>query len=261
MAYLSEDIDDVSSRLSEEMLSKCTKIRFSFIQNTKIAKKILVDKNINIVEIQREAVSLAKKLTPQVIRLKNPSIDSKKIFKFLLNDINIASNNMVNRAGINQNDKVAKILALSLFGSTSFIYLIKYTEKMTSLPVNTASLLFGPIMEEVGIFLYNRDEIKLKNTNVFKYSRPVTRWFINSMYQGKLIAPMSVISMPLITIFRSYDKLFKNRKIQKFIKFNDEVALKRIIIIFMCFLLGIYIDDILPFIMKSIKLLDSLHED
>lgn len=260
MAYLSEDVNDLSSRVSEEMISRSTKIRYSFIQNIKTIKKILVSKGVNVSDVQKEAVNMSKEIKVQAIRLKDPSVDHAKILKALLNEINMASNRMISKLNIDPNDKVSKILSLSLFGSTAFIYLIKNTEKMTILPVNLASIMFGPIIEEVGVVLYKREGIKLYNTNVFKANRLVTRWLISSIHQGRFIVPMSIMSMPIITLFRTYEEVLNNSKIQKFIKINDEESLKQINVLFICILLGTYIDSILPFIVKSVRLLQGLSE-
>lgn len=258
MAYLSEDVETLSGRGSKELATKYQKVRTVFIQNIRTIKKILTERGVDVFAIQKEAIGLMRHIRPRVMMFKDPNYDRPKMLKFLLNDINMASNKLISTMGIT--DKATKILALTLYSSTAFISLVKYTEKMTVLPVNMASLLYGPIIEEVGVFLYKKDGIKLNNSNVFKTSRPVSRWLFASMYSGRMIVPLSIVSMPIITIFRTYEETFSDPKIQKFIKLSDEKSIKDVLVLFICFLLAIYIDDILPFIMKSIRLLDGLSE-
>ena len=260
MAYLTEDTKVYSSRLAKTIATRYPKTKQAYLNNIKLCRKILSEKGYDIVAIQSYAIRVAKDLRPMIININNPKIKNIKNLKMLLIRINIHANKFIAKLGIKEDDKTCKLLSLMLLSSTVFQYCIKYDAKIGYLPINLASIYFGPIIEEVGGILNKRDDLNLSISNTFKPVRPVTKWLTSSIYYGVFKVPFSITSISLVTIDKSNKELLKDERIQKFIKIKIEEGKtdKTIDQLFYCLLYGIFIDDVLPYTIKIIRLVDSL---
>lgn len=176
--------------------------------------------------------------------------------------LNLFVDKMLEDLNINPEDNKTKLSALMLFSSTFFTMTVRYIEKMSIMPVNLTALYFGPLFEELGTILNKKYEMGMTSSGAYTKARPISRWVVTSMFMGRFRVPYNIVSMAVNTINKTNMQFLSDPKIQRFAKVKlDENSLSTVNQIFAMTVLGTFIDNITPYIVKISNTVVELRDE
>lgn len=249
---LLEDMNDFSSKVAKSLPSKINTIRSAYLSNISEIKSTLSSANIDPKNIQKQAIILAKDLRTMTRRLRdNPSSNKPQFIKLMMVKINLFVDKLLEDSNIDPEDNKLKLSTLMLFSSTFFTMTVRYIENLSIMPINLTSLYFGPLFEELGTILNKKYEMSMTSSGSYTKARPISRWIVTSMYSGKFRVPYNIVSMAVNTINKTNSQFLSDPGIQRFTKIKlDEEALETVNQIFTMTVLGTFIGNITPYIVK-----------
>lgn len=240
--YILENSSSISDKMANQYKSKgFQRAKQSLLTNTKILKAKLKEKNVDVTKIQKDAISLAIGLKPNVKKLIKGEGDKVQLLKVIFNRINSEARASIDPISATEG---AGMYAMLLFLEIFLMVMIKGIVGGAILPLLIVSCLLTPIMEESlkrntdisdeGKFVYN------KLLSSFSFSK----FLFLVLAAGWFSIPLSIFLVSLSVFYEMYTRLLADKEFEDNIK--DTNLIKYICVIFLIATIGVMVTKVSP---------------
>lgn len=239
---LLEDSSKISDTMAKNYRSKgYQRAKQSLISNTKILKAVLKKNNVDITKIQKDAISTAIGLKPNIQKLLKGDGDKAQIIKVILNRINTEARASIDSVEVQGG---VGLYAGILFLEILLMFLLKNMFGTSIIPLLLVAFLLAPIMEE----MVNRDD-ETKDGIKFVYNKllssfKLTKFLILGLVTGMFTVPISIVLVAIYMLYEMYFRLFSDKELDNVVK--DTNLKKYTLVIFFVAVIGVLVAKLTP---------------